>query len=160
MEKLYRITPLEKKSVEYFVDVFERLPDGGFRGFDVTEIWRWGYGFREEDEPVQSWELDGNGVHCRPTVGWGCELDDLCGVYVNFSDGFTDEEKAKIEALLRWETEDEDGRCGTGWIYDGDHSWEIEDDHVRITGPVKIDLVDADGYGDTAVLEADVKPED
>lgn len=23
MEKLYRITPLEKKSVEYFVDVYE-----------------------------------------------------------------------------------------------------------------------------------------
>ena len=28
MAQLYRITPLEKKSVEYFVDVFERMPDG------------------------------------------------------------------------------------------------------------------------------------
>jgi len=28
MNKLYRITPLEKKNVEYFVDVFEKLPDG------------------------------------------------------------------------------------------------------------------------------------
>ena len=86
MEKLYRITPLEKKSVEYFVDVFERLPDGTIRGFDVTEVWRWGFGFREEDEPVQEWEVGSNGVHCRPQIGWGCELDDLCGVYVNFSD--------------------------------------------------------------------------
>ena len=161
MEKLYRITPLEKKSVEYFVDVFERLPDGSIRGFDVTEVWRWGYGFREEDEPVWKFEAEtNNGIHCRPEVGWGCELDDLCAVYVNFSDGFTDEEKVEIEALLRWEREDEDGRCGTGWIYDGDHNWEIEDDHVRILGPVKIDLVDASGYGDTAILEENVDPYD
>jgi hypothetical protein len=160
MERLYRITPLEKKSVEYFVDVFERMPDGTIRGFDVTEVWRWGFGFREEDEPVQEWEVGSNGVHCRPQIGWGCELDDLCGVYVNFSDGFTPEEKEGIEALLRWERQDEDGRCGTGWIYDGDHAWEIEDGHVRITGPVRIDLVDANGYGDSAIIEQDVKPEE
>jgi hypothetical protein len=161
MEKLYRITPLEKKSVEYFVDVFERLPDGSIRGFDVTEVWRWGYGFREEDEPVWKFEVEtNNGIHCRPEVGWGCELEDLCAVYVNFSDGFTDAEKEEIEAILRWEREDEDGRCGTGWIYDGDHNWEIEDDHVRILGPVKIDLVDASGYGDTAILEENAEPYD
>ena len=93
-------------------------------------------------------------------MGWGCDLDDLISVYVNFTDGFTDEEKADIEAILRGEKEDEDGRWGTAWIYDGNHSWEIEDDHVRIVGPVRIDLVDANGYGDTAVLEADVKPYD
>lgn len=161
MEKLYRITPLEKKSVEYFVDVFERMPDGTIRGFDVTEIWRWGYGFREEDEPVWKYEVEtNNGIHCRPSVGWGCELDDLCGVYINFSEGFTDDEKTEIESILRWEKEDDDGRCGTAWLYDGDHNWEIEDDHVRIIGPVKIDLVDADGYGETAVLEENVEPYD
>jgi len=158
MEKLYRITPLEKKSVEYFVDVFERMPDGSIRGFDVTETWRWGYGFREEDEPV--WKFETNRVHCRPSVGWGCELDDLVAVHVNFSDGFTEEEKEEIEAILRWEREDEDGRCGTGWIYDGEHNWEVEDEHVAILGPVKIDLVDANGYGDTAVLEENVEPYD
>ena len=147
MSKLYRITPLEKKSVEYFVDVFERMPDGTIRGFDVTETWRWGQGFREEDDVVFATEVDK--VHCRPETGWGCELDDLCAVYVNFSDGFTDEEKEKIESILRWETEDEDGRCGTAWLYDGDHNWEIEDDHVAILGPVKIELVDEDVYGDS-----------
>ena len=57
-------------------------------------------------------------------------------MYINFSDGFTEEEKEEIEAILRWEKEDEDGRCGTGWIYDGDHNWEIEDEHVRIIGPL------------------------
>lgn len=48
MERLYRITPLEKQSVEYFVDVFEKLPDDLIRGFDVTEMWGWGVGFREK----------------------------------------------------------------------------------------------------------------
>jgi len=156
MEKLYRVTPLEKKSIEYFVDVFERRADGTIRGFDVTEIWRWGVGYREEDEPVQQWEVGSNGVHCRPQVGWGCELDDLCGVYVNFSDGFTAEEKAEIEALLRWEQQDDDGRCGTGWIYDGDHAWEIEDEHVRITGPVKINFLNAEGE----IIEENITPEE
>jgi hypothetical protein len=159
MNKLYRITPLEKKSVEYFVDVFERLPDGTIRGFDVTETWRWGFGFRTEDDIPWKFEAEGR-VNCRPEEGWGCELDDLCAVYVNFSDGFTDEEKTEIEARLRGELEDEDGRWGTTWLYDGDHNWEIEDDHVCILAPVKIDLVDADGYGDTAILEENVLPHD
>jgi hypothetical protein len=158
MNKIYRITPLHKKSVEYFVDVYEELPDGSIRGFEVTEVWRWGFGFREEDNPV--WKSETDRVYCNPQVGWGCELDDLCGVYINFSDGFTDEEKADIEAYLRWEKEDEEGRCGTGWLYDGDHNWQVEDEHVAIIGPVKIDLVDADGYGDTAVLEENVEPYD
>jgi hypothetical protein len=156
MPNLYRITPLEKKSVEYFVDVFERLPDGTIRGFEVTEIWRWGFGFRPEDEPV--WKFETDRVHCRPEVGWGCDLDDLIAVYVEFSDGFTDSEKEEIEALCRGEKEDENGRWGTGWIYDGNHNWEVEDDHVAILGPVKIDLVDADGYGDTAILKENVEP--
>lgn len=170
MTRLYRITPLEKKNVEYFVDVFEHMPDGRIRGFDVTEIWRWGYGFREEDDPVWAFEIGSNGVHCNPQIGWGCELDDLISVYVDFGcwdmqgntydDGFTEEEKAQIEAILRGEDQDEDGRWGTAWVYDGDHAWEVEDDHVRIVGPVRIDLVDEAGYGDSAIIEENVKPYD
>ena len=159
MAKLYRIKPLEKKSVEYFYDVFERMPDGTIRGFDVTEVWRWGYGFREEDDLPWKFEAEDR-VHCRPEVGWGCELDDLISVYVNFSDGFTEEEKAEIEEFARYEREDEDGRSGTAWIYDGDHNWEIEDDHVCILAPVQIDLVDESGYGDAAILEENVEPYD
>jgi hypothetical protein len=154
MAKLYRITPLEKKSVEYFVDVFERREDGSIRGFQVTETWRWGQAFREEDNPVYDTEMDR--VHCRPEIGWGCELDDLCAVWVEFDDEFTEEEQDEIRALLQWETEDEDGRCGTAWLYDGDHNWEIEDDHVAILGPVKIDLVDEDAYNE--IIEENVTP--
>jgi hypothetical protein len=36
----------------------------------------------------------------------------------------------------------------------------IDNEHVRITGPVRIDIVDANGYGDSAVLEADIQPYD
>jgi hypothetical protein len=50
--KLYRITPLEKKSVIAFYDVFERLADGSTRGWTVEETWRWGQGFRGLDEEV------------------------------------------------------------------------------------------------------------
>jgi len=83
-------------------------------------------------------------------VNYGCwDMDG--NVY---DDGFTEEEKAQIEALLRWETEDEDGRCGTGWIYDGDHNWEIEDEHVAILEPYKVDLVDEDAYNE--VIEENV----
>ena len=154
MDKLYRITPLEKKNVEYFTDVYEELPDGSIRGFDVTEVYRWGQGFREEGHEVYSTEIDR--VHCDPAVGWGCELDDLCAVYVNFTDGFTDEEKAEIEARMRGELEDDDGRWGSAWLFDGEHNWQIEDNCVYILGPVKIDLVDADAYNE--VVEENVQP--
>jgi hypothetical protein len=157
MEKLYRITPLEKKSIEYFVDVFERMPNGTIRGFNVTEFWRWGYGFREEDDPVWQFEA-GDRVNCNPQIGWGCELEDLCEVYVNFGDGFTEEEQAEIKSILSYNKEDEDGRSGTSWIYDGNRNWEIEEDYVCITGPIKIDLVDANGYGDSAVIKENVEP--
>jgi hypothetical protein len=158
MPNLYRITPLEKKNIEFFIDVFERTPDGEIRGFDATFVYRWGQGFREIDEEVWKWEVGSNGVHCRPDIGCGCELDDLCGVYVNFSDGFTDDEKSQIEALCKGEQEDDEGRWGEGWIYDGDHNWEIEDDHIRITGPVKIDIVDQEQYN--CVIEENIEPYD
>ena len=152
MAQLYRITPLEKKSMEYFVDVFERMEDGSIRGFQVTETWRWGQAFRELDEPVYDTETDR--VYCRPEIGWGCELDDLCAVWVEFDeDKFTEEEMDEIRSILNWESEDEDGRCGTAWLYDGDHNWEIEDDHVAVLGPVKIELVDEDVYGEGVEVE-------
>lgn len=141
MTKLYRVTPLEKKSVTYFIDVYERLPDGTTRGFEAHFYYRWGQGFREEDNQPWDFEVE-QGVNCDPQCGWGCELDDLCGVDVGFSEGFTPEEEEKIRALCTGEAEDEEGRFGEGWVYDGDHNWEIEEDCVYIYGPLQIDLVD------------------
>lgn len=154
MANLFRITPLEKKNIEFFVDVYEELSDGTVRGFDVTEVYRWGQGFREEDDEVYSSETDR--VRCDPQVGWGCELDDLISVYVNFQGEFADEEKAEIEAILRGEKEDKDGCWGTTWLFDGDHSWQVEDNCVYILGPVKIDLVNEDAYNE--VIKENIQP--
>ena len=152
MTNLYRITPLEKKNVEYFIDVYERLPNGDIRGFEAHFYYRWGQGFREEDN--QPWDFEvAQGVNCDPQCGWGCELDDLCGVDVRFDDNFTPEEQAEIRALCTGEATDDEDRFGEGWIYDGDHNWEIEDDCVYIHGPVKIDLVNEETYN---VVQEDV----
>lgn len=150
MSNLYRITPLEKKNVEYFIDAFEVMEDGTTRGFEAHFYYRWGQGFREEDE--QPWDFEvKQGVNCNPQVGWGCELDDLCGVDVRFDDNFSPEEQAEIRALCQGDEQDEDGRWGEGWIYDGDHNWEIEEDCVYIYGPLRIDLVEE--YGSEVIAE-------
>lgn len=154
MTQLYRITPQEKKSIEYFVYAYEQTPDGVSRGFEVVETWRWGQGFRPLDEPVYENEI--GEIHCDPQVGWGCELDDLISVRVDFSDGFTDEEKAFIESILCGEKEDEESRWGTAWLYDGHHNWQVEWDHVAIYGPVKIDLIDEDVYN--VAIDENVAP--
>lgn len=152
---LFRIRPVEKKSIEYFVDLYEVLPDGTKRGFDVTHYYRWGQGFRTEDNPVYADEL--RTVYCNPETGLGSELDDLCGADVNFDDGkFSQEEQDHIRALLSYETEDDDGLSGLAWIYDGDHNFQVDDDHIAIIGPVQIDLVNAHGE----VISENISPEE
>lgn len=158
MSKLWRITPLEKKSIEYFIDVYEKLPDGSIRGFDATFYYRWGQAFRDEDNPPSKWEASKDSIYADPQVGWGCEFDDLFSVQVNFSDGFTDEEQAQIKALCRGEETDEEDRYGEAWIFDGDHNWEIEEDVVYVYAPFKIDLVKEDGYN--VVIEENVELDD
>lgn len=152
MAKLYRITPLEKKSVEYFVDVYSRDDEGNVRGWSVTETYRWGQGFRELDNYVSEHEVDH--VSCDPQLGWGCELDDLCAVYFEFDDSFSEEEQEEIKA--HWDESDEEGRYGTAWLYDGEHDWQIDYDSVNILGPVKIDIIDEDEYN--VIVEENIKP--
>ena len=147
MGNIYRIKPLEKKSVELFYDVYSINEIGTVRGFTITETYRWGFGFRELDDAVDEWDVE-HGVQCDPSTGWGCDADDLCACYFDFDDSFTEEEQAEIEAA--WE------EGGAGWLYDGDHSWQVEEDNVKIYGPVQVDLVDEDGYGDSAVLEENI----
>ena len=158
MGKLWRIQPLEKKSIEYFIDVYQIMEDGTIRGWDATFCYRWGQAFRDEDNPPSKWEADQDQIYADPQVGWGCEFDDLCGVYINFGDGFTEEEKAEIESFCRGEQQDEEGRWGEGWIFDGDHEWEIEEDVVYVNKPFKIDLVDEDQYN--VVITENVELED
>ena len=144
MAILYRIKPTDKKSVEAFYDVYKRMPDGTIRGWNVTELYRWGQGFVENEDELP---YSDDKYHCvDPTIGWGCELDDLCAVDFEFDDSFTDEEKAEIEEF--WENgdpNDEDGRSGAAWLYDYS-DWEIEEDTITILGPFTVDKIDEDVY--------------
>ena len=157
MAQLYRITPLEKKSVEFVIETYQ-LEEGEFlRGFTATFVYRWGQGFREMDNEVWQFEVK-QGVNCDPQLGWGCELDDLISVYVEFDGEFTEEEQEEIRAYCEGELEDEEGRYGEAWIFDGDHNWQIEMDEVIIHSPIKIDIIDEDQYN--VVIEENIQPKD
>ena len=139
MAILYRIKPADKKSVEAFYDVFSKDEQGNIRGWSVTELYRWGQGFVED---IDELPFSDDRYHCvDPTIGWGCELEDLCAVDFEFDDSFTDEEKEEIEEL--WA----DG--GAGWLYDGEHDWEVEEDTITILGPFTVDKIDEDVYNES-----------
>ncbi len=144
--KVYRITPLEKKNVEIYYDIFSETDDGTIRSWSITELYRWGIGFRNEDDPVSEYERNGSDITCDPTVGSGAELDDLIWANFEFGDDFSDDEKQALE------NEWYDG--GAGWLYDGEHDWQVDYSSLTIHGPVKIDLVD-DVTGE--VYEEDVQ---
>ena len=147
MNILYRIKPADKKSVEAYYDVYSKDEQGNIRGWSVTELYRWGQGFVESEDELP---FKNDRYHSvDPTIGWGCELEDLCAVDFEFDDSFTDEEKTEIEQL--WE----DG--GAGWLYDGDHNWEVEEDTITILGPFVVDKIDEDVYN-VSIETIELKP--
>lgn len=151
MKKLYRVRPVDKKSIYAVYDVYKELPDGMIRGFVVRELYRWGQGFRELDEPVYK---EDSTIIIDPNLGWGCELDDGISIDFDFDDTFTEQEKEQIENL--WcdgDPEDPDMRCGAAWLYDYS-DWQVEDDYVEIIGPFTVDIIDEDDYNE--VLEANI----
>ena len=147
MAILYRIKPADKKSVEAYYDVYSKDEQGNIRGWSVTELYRWGQGFVENEDELP---FKNDRYHSvDPTIGWGCELEDLCAVDFEFDDSFTEEEKTEIEQL--WE----DG--GAGWLYDGDHNWEVEEDTITILGPFMVDKIDEDVYNES-IEAVELKP--
>ena len=147
MAILYRIKPSDKKSVEAFYDVYSKDEQGNIRGWSVTELYRWGQGFVEDESELPF--SDDRYHSVDPTIGWGCELEDLCAVDFEFDDSFTEEEKEEIEQL--WA----DG--GAGWLYDGDHNWEVEEDTITILGPFVVDKIDEDVYN-VSIETVELKP--
>ena len=147
MAILYRIKPADKKSVEAYYDVYSKDEQGNIRGWSVTELYRWGQGFVEDESELPF--SDDRYHSVDPTIGWGCELEDLCAVDFEFDDSFTDKEKEEIEQL--WE----DG--GAGWLYDGEHKWEVEEDTITILGPFTVDKIDEDVYNES-IETIELKP--
>ena len=147
MAILYRIKPADKKSVEAFYDVYSKDEQGNIRSWSVTELYRWGQGFVESEDELP---FSDDSYHTvDPTIGWGCELDDLCAVDFEFDDSFTEEEKAEIEQ--HWE----DG--GAGWLYDSEHEWEVDYESITILGPFVVDKIDEDVYN-VSIEVVELKP--
>ena len=147
MAILYRIKPTDKKSVEAYYDVYSKDEQGNIRGWSVTETYRWGQGFVEDEGELPY--SDDKEHTVDPTIGWGCELEDLCACWFEFDDSFTDEEKAEIEQA--WE----DG--GAGWLFDGEHDWQVEYDSITIYGPYTVDKIDEEVYN-ASIETVELKP--
>lgn len=145
MNKVYRITPLEKKSIYAHYEMFRSNADGSTSWFNIDDTYRWGQGFIEEDMDCNLPYDDDDTCYCDPNAGWGSELEDGISCLFEFSDDLSDEEKQAIEQAYY------DG--GAGWLYDGEHDWQEEDSSIIVLGPFKVDLCDVDG----TVLEENVK---
>lgn len=147
-EVLYRIRPVDKKSIEAHYDVYKKLPDDTIKGFSITELYRWGQGFVESEDELPN--IESKYCTVDPSLGDGCELDDLISVDFEFDDTFTDEEKEEIENL--WY----DG--GLGWLVDGEHDWLIDYESITIYGPFKVDKITYSSYNIVSEEEIELKP--
>lgn len=148
MSKVYRITPLEKKSVVYHVEMFRENTDGSVSWFNLDETFRFGQGFIEEDMDCNL-PYEGDKVaYTKSDVGWGCEFDDSISCWFEFSDDMSEQEKEAIEEAYQ--------EGGAGWLYDGEHDWQEEDSAVHVLAPYQVSLCEADGT--IVIPEVKLKP--
>ena len=147
-EVLYRIKPVDKKSIEAYYDVYKELPDGSTKGFSITELYRWGQGFVESEEELPN--IESKSCTVDPSLGDGCELDDLINVEFEFDDTFTDEEKQEIENA--WY------EGGLGWLVDGEHDWLIDYESITIYGPFEVDKITYSDYNIISEERIELKP--
>ncbi len=151
MAHLYRITPKDKKSIQYTYFISGQSENGDERKWIVTEYYNYGQTFRHLDDPVTEGEFEQEEVDGDLELGWGNELDDLAYVTIEFLTPFTDEEKEEIETF--WNEGNGDGQWGLGWLIEGGSSWELVNENIAILGPFQIDLVDEDSQ---EVIEEDI----
>lgn len=154
MSRVYLIKPLHKKSIEWRVEMFRDNPDGTTSWFNMTETYRWGQGFVEEDMDCNL-PYEGDDVaYAKSNCGWGCEFDDSVSVEWEFSDDLTEEDQEHIkDCYFNGDPTDPDERGGAAWLFDGYHDWQVEDDYVIIYGPFTVSLCEEDG----TVIEENVK---
>ncbi len=145
MSQVYVIKPLHKKSVVWHVEMFRENANGTISWFNVDETYRWGQGFVEGDLDCNLPYEGDNVAYARADVGWGCEFDDSCSCFFEFSEDITEEEQEAIRQAYY------DG--GAAWLFDGDHEWQEEDTEVQIIAPYQVDLCDEDG----TVIEENIK---
>ena len=152
MRILYRIKPLHKKSIEALYDAVDKDNN---RRWSVTETYRWGQGFVEDESELPF--SDDSEHNVDPSIGWGCELEDLCAVDFEFDESFTEEEKEQIEELwANGDPNDEYERSGAAWLYDYSN-WEVEGDTITILGPFVVDKINEDVYNES-IETIELKP--
>lgn len=131
----YRITPNEKKSIEVFFELFRENPETGETQWcNINETYRWGQAFISEDMSVNLPQEGSKEVYCRMEDGEyeSCEFDDSIAVNFKFDETVSEEEQEEIKEAYY--------NGGAGWIYDGDHEWDIEDDYVVVYAPFKVEF--------------------
>lgn len=148
MSRVYRITPLEKKSVIYHVEMFRDNPDGSTSWFNLDETYRWGQGFIEEDLDCNLPYKGDLIAYTKQDAGWGCEFDDSINIEFEFSDDLTEDEQEAIREAYY--------EGGAGWMYDGEHDWQEEDSAVHILAPFQVSLCEDDGT--IVIPEVELKP--
>ena len=156
MAKVYRITPLHKKSICWHIEMYRENADGSISWFNIDDHYRWGQGFVEEDMDCNL-PLEGDAqAHARTDCGWGSELDDQHACWFEFSDDLSEEEKEEIEEFYHNGNPDDEfspGISGAAWLFDGDHDWQLEDDYLVIDAPYQVSLCEDNG----TVLVPEVK---
>lgn len=145
MTQVYRIRPLEKKSISAVYEMFRENPDGSTSWFNVEDHYRWGQGFVEADMDINLPYEGDDTAYCKDDCGFGTDLEDGVATFFEFSDDLDEEEQEAIKAAYQ------DG--GAGWLHDGDHEWQFEDDSIVIAAPFQVDLCEEDG----TVVEENVK---
>ena len=151
---LYRIKPVDKKSIELFYDVYKVLPDGSTVGWSVKELYRWGQGFVEDEMDLPY--LESKYVCVNPNIGDGCELDDGISIDFEYDDEIDQDEREEIE---RCYTEgDDEGKSYQAWLFDGEHDWQIEDEMITIYGPFEVDKLTYVDYNLVSEERIELKP--
>ena len=112
--RVYRITPLEKKSISVAYEMYRENDDNSISWFNITDHYRWGQGFIDEDMDINLPYKDSKTAVCNPTAGWGAELDDQVACWFEFSDDITEEEQEEMEQWL--EENSIFDLEGEGWI--------------------------------------------
>ena len=150
MSKVYCIKPLEKKSISWRVEMFRENSDGSFSWFNMEELYRWGQGFIEEDLDCNlPWKGD-NSAYCKTDAGWGCEFEDSISIDWEFSDDISELEQQEIKELYY--------EGGAGWLFDGEHDWQTEDDYVIVLAPFSVDYASDNGDIITENVELKERP--
>ena len=145
MNRVYLIKPLEKKSVQWVVEMFRQNDNDTVSWFVMRETYRWGQGFIEEDLDCNlPWKED-DIAYAKTDCGWGSEFDDSIGIEWEFSEDIASQEQQEIKESYY--------EGGAGWLFDGEHEWAVEDDQVVIYAPFQISLCEEDG----TVLKEKVK---